>query len=430
MRGVHRITRYSLPGFGNQTQSLPPGARVAHVDVDAFYAQVEQEDFNLRGVPVIVGAWQEASGRARGIVATASYEARSFGIRTGMTHHEALSRCPYLVALRINYEKYRSISSTLFALLRQQCVEVEAYSMDEFYALLPPSDCHTTRQPETFARTLMKRIRKDLGLTVSIGIAHNKTYAKLGSALRKPAGLSVLTEATVISATVHPLSLDAICGVGLKRAAQLRSIGINTIGDAVKRGKVPFQSIFGPHLGWVLWEAVTGRERSPLRLHDPVPREFHHIHTLQQSTGEAEALKGELMLSINQVCRRLRFHQLAARKWEVYLRFESVCWEGVPIPFTLPELSCCDHIVFKACWHHLQPMLQRFEMLGQRFLGVGITALDPQSPNQQLLHLDTSPDPVAWFQAMDRCNLQTGERQVMPATLLDASQERLHFLEI
>ncbi len=430
-RGVHRITRYSLPNFGPlPAKRLPAGAVVAHIDIDAFYAQVEQVDFNLRGIPLIIGAWHDVQNRARGIVATASYEARQFGIRTGMTHHQALQHCPYLVALRINYEKYRSIAAEIRRYLEKVGPQVEGYSMDEFFVLFPDSIPATQSSAASFARHLQKQIEVRFGLTVSIGVASNKSYAKLGSGLKKPSGISVLLGEDVIQTQVHPLLIQTICGIGEKRAKRLNHLGVHTIRDAFDRGKGPFQSLFGPHLGQLMWEAATGRDTSPILESESLPKEYHHLHTLPSPIRDIDKLKAEFMRSVSTVCRRLRQDAVASSKWELYLRFDDPQWEGVPIPFNLQEPSCCDTVVFQQCWQRLRPISQRFIQLGRSFLGTGITALEPNHLKQQVFHLDSPPDPIEWFRAMDECNDTIGESQVMPAPLLQTSHERVHFLEI
>jgi len=429
-RGVHRITRYSLPNFAGAQKRLPKAAWVMHLDVDAFYAQVEQNDYNLRGIPVIVGAWESEEGNARGIVATASYEARAFGIETGMTHHEALQRCPFLIALRINYEKYRSISHSIEQCLRELCPEVERYSMDEFYAMVPKTQKTTARDAHHFATHIQKAIRQQFSLSASIGIAKSKSYAKLGSALQKPGGITVLLEQEVIEKKVYPLSLEHICGVGNKRASKLADLGVYSIADAVVRGKQPFQSLFGPHLGQLMWEAVIGSEISPILEQETDPKEYHHLHTLIQPTRSLDVLKAELVRSIFEVCQRLRRREVAARKWEIYLRFHNAKWEGVSIPVTLTEASSCDSTILQACWKRLSPMAIRFRDLHQSFLGVGITALDPHPRSQLLMPLDNSPEPDALYKAMDKCNANAGQTLVNPALLKEASMDRVHFLEI
>jgi len=156
-RGVHRITRYSLPHFGPDNRRLRSGSLVAHIDIDAFYAQIEQEDFNLRGIPLIVGSWNDPGGQTRGIVAAASYEARQFGIRTGMSHHEATQHCPFVVAFRIHYEKYRAVSHSIHKFLEQKCPTVEGYSMDEFYVQIPDTHCASEQSVFDFVTHLQNK---------------------------------------------------------------------------------------------------------------------------------------------------------------------------------------------------------------------------------------------------------------------------------
>jgi len=247
--------------------------------------------------------------------------------------------------------------------------------------------------------------------------------------LRKPNAISILLSSDAIEQNVYPLPVSLICGLGSKRAEKLKRLGVSTIGDAVTKGKGPFQSAFGPHLGELLWEAVTGNEVSPLHEVEEPPKDLHHIHTLSRPTADLDQLKGELMVSVSTVCKRLRFYELATSRWEAYLRFDDQQWEGVPIPIRLPEPSCSDTVVFRHCWQVVNHVANGFLRIGHTFLGAGITAMETTPNTQLMLNLDTKPDPVALHRAMDACNDYAGANCVGLATALTASRERVHFLE-
>ena len=195
---------------------------ILHVDMDAFYASVEQRDRpELRGQPVIVGGTSN-----RGVVAAASYEVRKFGVRSAMPIREALRRCPHAICVKPRMSVYREVSHQVFAVFHEYTPEVEGLSLDEAFLDVTGS-LALKGDPVTIARDIKNEIRAVTQLTASVGVAPNKLVAKIGSDLNKPDGLTVV-DATNMRAVLDPLSVRRLPGLGRKLGERVEAAGIST----------------------------------------------------------------------------------------------------------------------------------------------------------------------------------------------------------
>jgi DNA polymerase-4 len=199
---------------------------ILHVDMDAFFAAIEQRERpELRGLPVLVGG----AANARGVVSTASYEARAFGARSAMPMATALRLCPHAVVIPPRMRRYRQVSGHLFRLFDAFTPLVEPVSVDE--AFLDVTGCEALfGPPEVIARRLKERIRAETGLTASVGVAPNKFLAKLASDLEKPDGLVVIAPEAV-QATLDPLPIGRLWGVGQATLARFERMGVRRVAD-------------------------------------------------------------------------------------------------------------------------------------------------------------------------------------------------------
>ena len=198
---------------------------VLHVDMDAFFASVEQYDRpELAGEAVVVGG---AGGR--GVVAAASYEARRFGVHSAMPMREALKRCPHLVVVRPRMKRYREVSERVFEIFREFTDLVEGLSLDEAFLDVTGS-IGLFGSAEDMAREIKSRIRARTGLTASVGVSHNKLLAKLASEMHKPDGLTIIRPGEVTT-TLDPLPVRRLFGIGPKTAERLEEQGIFTLGQ-------------------------------------------------------------------------------------------------------------------------------------------------------------------------------------------------------
>jgi DNA polymerase IV len=200
--------------------------RILHVDMDAFYASVEQRDEpSLRGRPVAVGG----SPESRGVVAASSYEARAFGVRSALPMARAVRLCPQLVIVRPNFEKYAAVSRQVFAIFREVTQLVEPLSLDEAYLDVTENSWNLPLGVEV-AKKIKARIHEETQLTASAGVAPNKFLAKIASGWRKPDGLTVIAPER-IEIFLQKLPVDALWGVGPKTAARLRASGFERLVD-------------------------------------------------------------------------------------------------------------------------------------------------------------------------------------------------------
>jgi DNA polymerase-4 len=245
-----------------------PARRIAHLDMDAFYASVELlRRPELRGVPVVVGggrdAGQGAAYRGRGVVTTANYEARAFGVRSAMPLVRALALCPHAVRVPPDFDEYRRVSRLFKRAIAQIAPVIEDRGIDEVYIDLSAVPGAEVEQGAAVAREIKHDVYAATGLTCSIGIAPNKLLAKIASELDKPDGLTVIG-AGDLQARIWPLPVRRVNGIGPKAAAKLAQMSVATIGQLAA---VPLPTLlerFGPTYGRWMHEAAFGRDDRPI----------------------------------------------------------------------------------------------------------------------------------------------------------------------
>lgn len=212
---------------------------ILHVDMDAFYASVEQLDNpELRGKPVIVGG----SGN-RGVVAAASYEVRKFGVHSAMPTRQAMQLCPHAICVRPRFDRYKQASNIVFGVFHEFTPIVEGLSLDEAFLDVTASQA-AFGSAATIAAEIKKRIHERTGLTASVGVAPNKLVAKIASDLRKPDGLVIVTTDEV-QALLDPLPVTRLFGIGKKTAPHLERAGIHTLRDLRTASEPKLQPLFG-----------------------------------------------------------------------------------------------------------------------------------------------------------------------------------------
>ncbi|WP_268796022.1 DNA polymerase IV [Sphingomonas sp. Leaf17] len=238
--------------------TAPTNRKIIHVDMDAFYASVEQRDApELRGRPVAVGG-----SRARGVVAAASYEARRFGVRSAMPSVTAIRRCPDLVFVPPRFDVYRQVSDNIRAIFADYTDLVEPLSLDEAY-LDVTHDRHDLGSASAIAEQIRQRIRADTGLTASAGVSYNKFIAKLASDQNKPDGICVIPPAKGPD-FVASLPVKRFHGVGPVTAARMEALGILTGADLRNQSLTFLTGHFGSHAGY-LYAAARGEDHRPVR---------------------------------------------------------------------------------------------------------------------------------------------------------------------
>jgi len=261
--------------------------RILHVDMDAFFVAVEQQRHpELRGKPVVVGGHGDPT--ERGVVSTASYEARRFGIHSAMPLRTAYRLCPDAVYLPVDFDSYAPISRRIKSILSTFSPVCEDSGIDE--AFLDIS--HREEAPERIAAAIKERIKAETGLTCSIGIGPNKLLAKMASDLKKPDGLTVLTEADIV-AKIWPLPTRQLLGAGPKTEARLTALGVRTIGTLAAAPLPILQEHFGEAHARHLHETAHGINESALVVAWE-PRSLSRQITFQQDISSKRAIVKEL----------------------------------------------------------------------------------------------------------------------------------------
>jgi DNA polymerase-4 len=235
--------------------------RILHVDMDAFFAAVEQRRHpELIGKPIVIGG--DGDPTKRGVVSTASYEARKYGIHSAMPLRHAYRLCPEAVFLPVDYDKYVKASEKIKAILKSFTPLLEDVGIDEAFLDITDIDMES----EAIARRIKDKIREEIGLTCSIGIGPNKLLAKIASDMKKPDGLTIISPED-IKKMIWPLPVRKLWGVGPKTEKRLHDVGIITIGDLASIPPEKLIEDFGQSYGNYLYEASRGIDESPLITH-------------------------------------------------------------------------------------------------------------------------------------------------------------------
>ncbi len=287
---------------------------ILHVDLDAFFAAVEQRDRpELLGRPVIVGGSDPTS---RGVVSAASYEARTFGVHSAMPLRTAFRLCPQGVFLPVDGRRYQAASRDVMAVLRRYTPQVQQISIDEAFLDVTGSRA-LFGDGETIARTIKTTVRDEVGLTVSVGVATTKLVAKVGSDLRKPDGLVVVPPGEE-AAFLAPLPISRLWGVGEKTALALREFGVQTIGDLAALPRDALVRRFGKH-GASLVDRAHGIDPDPVASGEPA-KSIGHEHTFGHDTADVEVIERTVLGMADGVAWRLRAAGLRAATITLKLR--------------------------------------------------------------------------------------------------------------
>lgn len=292
---------------------------IFHVDMDAFYAAIEQrDDPSLRGRPVVVGSAPDK----RGVVCTASYEARRYGIRSAMPSRTAYARCPGAVFLRPRMSHYAEISRQLMAIFHRFTPQVEALSIDEAFMDMT-SSARGSEDARVLAGKLKATIRRELGLTGSVGIAPNKFLAKLASDMDKPDGLTLTpVDPAEIAAFLAPLPVERIWGVGKVTAARLRELNLCAIGDIQRMGREYVLTFMGGNLGEHLWRLAHGIDERRIEA-EHEEKSISNEDTFGEDCADMGEVRRVLLFLAEKVGGRLRQAGKRARTAQIKIRFSD-----------------------------------------------------------------------------------------------------------
>ena len=286
---------------------------ILHADFDAFYASVEQlDDPTLQGRPVVVGG----SADSRGVVASASYEARRFGVGSAMPMRTAFQRCPNLVRVSARFDRYREVSRRVMEIFNELTPLVEPLSLDEAY--LDVTDSITPeRSPEYLAILIKDRVKQDLGLTISVGAATSKSVAKIASDLDKPDGLTIVPPGAEVT-FLAPLPVGTLPGVGPKTQERLQAEGVTVVSELAAKSDEWLTSRFGRN-GVYMKRLATGQDDGRVQTNRDA-RSVSSETTLARDTGDAEALQELVNRLSRDVAHSLERRSLWGRTVKVKLR--------------------------------------------------------------------------------------------------------------
>jgi nucleotidyltransferase/DNA polymerase involved in DNA repair len=378
---------------------------VLHVDMDAFYAAIEQRDRpELRGRPVIVGA-DPRGGAGRGVVSTASYEARPFGVRSAMPISQAYKLCPEGVYVPVRMERYIEVSEQVMKILGRFSDLVEPVSIDEAFLDVSGSR-RLLGAGQEVARAVKAAIQKETELTASVGVAASKLVAKIASDLRKPDGLTVVPRGGE-AAFLAPLPVRRLWGVGPKTEESLLVIGIRTIGDLARADPKRLERRVGTH-GHDLITLARGIDDRPVNAGGREEKSVGQERTYLQDTSDLETLRRTLLGLCDGVARRLRSGALKAHT--VTLKYRDETFRTQTRARVLPEPSDSGAALFEIAWALFRSVHGRRNV---RLLGVYTSGF---SKNDQLRLFESPPPPGDRIQ--DAVSARFGKGALTRASLL------------
>jgi DNA polymerase-4 len=339
---------------------------LAHLDLDAFFAAVEElEDPSLRGKPLVVGG----DPHGRGVVSTANYAARAFGIHSAMSSAEALRRCPQAVFLRPRHALYRQYSRAVWETVAEIAPTIERTGLDEGYLDLAPV-AHDFTRARAIASAVQVSVRTRTSLTCSLGIATSKVVCKIASDRRKPGGVTVVppgTEARFLA----PLPVRVLPGVGPRAEERLHRAGIDTIGGLAALSDLELRSLLPGSVGRVLRDRARGIDPRELEL-DAEPVSVSAEDTFPRDVSDREALHDEVRRMAELVAERLRGSGLAGRTVTAKLRYGdfSIRTRSTTLPAAVDDAATIGDV---ACGLLDRGLRDRPGAL--RLVGVGVSGL-------------------------------------------------------
>ncbi len=376
------------------------------VDMDAFFASVEQRDNpELRGKPIAVTGAGE-----RTVVTTSSYEARKFGVKTGMTVYEAKRLCPHIILVTGNNRKYAEICKRLEEICLRFTPDIEIYSIDEVFLDVTGSH-HLSGGPESVARTIKETVKRELGITCTAGIGPNVLVAKLASDLAKPDGLRWIDEHGLAS-VFEDLPVKKLWGIGSHTADKLRAMGITTCGAL---GRAPLALLtrkFGV-LGERLREMGAGRLERPLEVASREPKSIGHSVTLPKDLWEREELMKCLLRLSEKVGRRARRYGHKGKKVTLTVRYADFKTFTKQTTLSVPTNDTGE------IYHSAAAILNGIRLhRSVRLLGISLSSLGKSDRQMSLFQESDEEKKAALAKAVDTVNDKFGEHAITRASTI------------
>jgi len=353
------------------------GRAILHVDMDAFYASVEQrDDPSLRGRPVIVGG----TG-GRGVVAAASYEVRRFGVHSAMPVREALRRCPDAICVPPRIGHYAAVSEQIFAVFHEFTPLVQGLSLDEAFLDITAST-RALGDAEHIAREIRRLVRARTELTASVGAAPNKLVAKIASDFGKPDGL-VIVRPDEVRSLLDPMPIRRLFGLGAKTAPKVEALGIRTLGELRQASPARLRPIFGRYTERVQQRAA-GIDDRPV-VPDRDEKQISAEETFDTDIADHARLRAEIVRLADKACARLRARQLSAGCVTVKIRRGDFTTYTRQRRFEPPTQE--TRVITSLATALLDAWLASQPRSALRLLGVGVSELAPATQ----LELFTAP---------------------------------------
>ena len=365
---------------------------IAHIDCDAFYASIEKrENPDIRNLPVIVG------GQNRGVVTTCCYIARINGVRSAMPIFQAKKLCPNAVIIAPRMDYYRKTSNLMKKMLRSLTPAIEFVSIDEAYINLKGTSRLHGEPPAVQLAKLSKEIETELGITISIGLSHNKFLSKLGSELEKPRGFSIIGHADT-KEILKNKSISKILGVGKKAKLTLEANGINLISDILPYDKSHLKALLGS-FGETLWLLARGIDNRRISPNKPA-KSISCEQTLQNSEINFHILKTFLWDLVEKISSRLKNSLLVAKK--LSLKLKSTDFMLIVRSTNLEFASNSPEILFQAGQSLLQKNIKKgpFRLIGITLSNISKTESDGwnknffEEPTRQILAAEEAIDDI------------------------------------
>ena len=384
-------------------------AAILHADLDSFFASVEQrDDPRLRGKPVIVGG---------GVVLAASYEAKAYGVEGAMGGSKALRLCPHAIVVPARMEAYSEASKAVFAVFEDMSPVVEGISIDEAFLDVRGME-HFAGTPRQIAERLRARVRDEVGLPITVGVASTKHLAKVASAVAKPDGLLVVAAGEEL-AFLHPLPVERIWGVGPKTAGRLHARGLTTVGQLAAVPEGTLMAIAGRAAGRHLHALAHNRDPRPVkgRARRRSIGSQRALGRRQRSDAELDAV---LVGLVDRVTARLRTARRACRTVVLRLRFADYATRATR-SHTMSEATTVTPVILAALRELLATAMPLIRVRGLTLLGISLTNLCDADAVQLALPLDRRPA-AALDTAVDGVRERFGKEAITRAVLLDRDQ--------
>jgi|Deesub1362B_J571_1020462.scaffolds.fasta_scaffold10485_1 DNA polymerase-4 len=376
---------------------------IFHLDVDAFFASAEQSlNPFLRGKPVIVGGL----ANQRGVVHSASYEARAFGVKTGMPLSQARKLCPHAIFLKGNFLHYRYLSRSIYRILQQYSPAVEISSLDDMYMDMTGMS-RLFSHPEIAAKAIQQEIDSTLHLPVSIGIGSSKLISRLASAQNKPRGITYIPPEQELE-FLHALPVSQLIGVGHVTESLLAELGIQTVGQLARIPKRTLEQLFGTN-GVRLWEFAHGIDPRPVRPWK-ARRQISRETTFEEDTDDPGLVLATLQYLSERIAMKLRKEHLVCNRISVRIRFsdfqQRVASSRLPLP--TQDASAIVTVIHRL----FRSIADRRVRI--RHVHLAASQLEPENWQPQFFQQSASRE--ALLDSIDEIRRRYGFTAILPAT--------------